>query len=471
MTETEAPPPPASEQGPPAEIKPVRSRVLSAAAWMTAGHSLGQIIRLGSSVVLTRLLFPDVYGLMEIVYVFYTGLNLFSDLGLQPNIVQSKRGEDPKFLNTAWTVQIIRGVILTVASALIAWPVATYYRQPDLALLIPAVGVTALFEGLVSTSLFVAARKVNLRIVVLTEVGVQGLIVVAQVAFALVWPSAWALVVGAWVGALAKAFVSHVFIPSHRHRLAWDREAVRELLRFGSWILGSTALNFVWMQGDRVILGRLLTLTELGVYGIALRLRSAVLSLQMGLIRSVVMPVLAEKNRAFAEDDPERLPQLSFLYYKARLRTDALLVTGTGVMVGFGDMLIRILYTEPYHLAGPILQVLSLQLAMSVAAGSGEAILVALGQTRFYFMQSVARSLVVVLGVPLGWWLFEFWGVVWAMALIEVPSIAILLRELGRSKVLNVRRELLSVVFFAAGILLGWLMKLGVQLAWDAMKG
>jgi hypothetical protein len=61
--------------------------------------------------ILTRLLFPEAFGLMALVQVFMGGLQMFSDLGVNMSIIQSKRGEDPDFLNTAWTFQILRGLI------------------------------------------------------------------------------------------------------------------------------------------------------------------------------------------------------------------------------------------------------------------------------------------------------------------------------------------------------------------------
>ena len=62
--------------------------------------------------MLTRLLFPEAFGLMALIQTFMIGLAMFSDLGIGPAIIQSDRGEDPDFLNTAWVMQILRGICL-----------------------------------------------------------------------------------------------------------------------------------------------------------------------------------------------------------------------------------------------------------------------------------------------------------------------------------------------------------------------
>ncbi len=69
---------------------------------------------------MARLLMPEIFGVMLIATTVSVVLHLLSDVGLRQNIVQSPRGDDPVFLNTAWTVQILRGVVLFASTLLIA---------------------------------------------------------------------------------------------------------------------------------------------------------------------------------------------------------------------------------------------------------------------------------------------------------------------------------------------------------------
>lgn len=446
-----------------AEPAPMKKRVLKATGWTTLGHGLVQIIRLGSSLILTRLLLPEVYGLMELVYVFYTGLVMFSDLGLEANIIQSRRGDETRFLNTAWTIQVLRGGLLFAASLLFAQPVAGFYNQPELVYLISAIGVTALIDGFYSTAIFTESRRLNIGSVVRLEVAMQLIVVGVQVMVALIWPSVWSLVIGGWTGSLAKLIGSHYFLRSHRHRLDWEPAAARELFNFGGWIFLSTALSFLSTQGDRLILGRLLTMTDLGVYAIATRLRYAVQALHSRLVRAVLLPVIAEKDRELGVDNPLRFAELSALYYRARLRLDAVFVTGAGVLMSFGYTLISILYADEYHAAGRILQVLSIEIGMNAALWSTEAILTGIGETKHYFVRSLGRAIFVLVSIPLGWFLFGFWGVVWAVALTEVPTMFIYGRELYIRGLLNPAREALAIVFFLVGILMGFLIDLMIR--------
>ena len=141
----------------------LKSRVYQGSLWTLIGYGSSQVLRLGGNLLLTRLLTPEAFGLMALVQTFLSGLQMFSDFGIFPNIVQSPRGEDPKFLNTAWTIQAIRGVILMIGAFLIAVPAAQIYREPLLMQLLPISGLTALIGGLASTKLATANRRLALQ--------------------------------------------------------------------------------------------------------------------------------------------------------------------------------------------------------------------------------------------------------------------------------------------------------------------
>src|SRR5437763_480806 len=105
---------------PPSDHLSLKRRVLTASSWTLVGFGASQAIRFGSNLFLTRLLAPDIFGVVAIAIIISIGLEMFSDLGLRPNIIQSKRGDDPDFLNTAWVVQILRGLVLWIGALLIA---------------------------------------------------------------------------------------------------------------------------------------------------------------------------------------------------------------------------------------------------------------------------------------------------------------------------------------------------------------
>src|SRR5215208_1678385 len=167
----------------------LRSRTIRGTLWTTGGYGISLALRLGINLVLTRLLAPPMFGVMSLVNIFIQGLQGFSDVGIGPAIIQSKRGDDREFLNTAWTIQVLRGFALGGISALIAWPVAKLYGDWQLLWLMPLAGSTAVLAGFNSTSVFTLNRHLDVaKLTVLNLVGqVAGAVV--MIGWALKWPS------------------------------------------------------------------------------------------------------------------------------------------------------------------------------------------------------------------------------------------------------------------------------------------
>src|SRR6185295_9921643 len=130
-----------------ARVMSLKTQVLRGSAWTFAGYAGNQLVRLASSLILTRLLFPESFGVMSIVWAVMYGLDMLSDVGLGPAIIRDKRGEEPDFLNTAWTVQAMRGGILWAGSCVLAYPAALFYAEPSLAQLLPFGGLTSFIAG------------------------------------------------------------------------------------------------------------------------------------------------------------------------------------------------------------------------------------------------------------------------------------------------------------------------------------
>ena len=127
-----------------------RAALLTATAWVTVQHGVQQALRLGTNVVLARLLAPELLGTMLLINTLRTGGELLSDVGIGQSIVSDERGRDPKFFNTAWTIQIIRGALLFAVALLITRPLAELYDSPQLTVLLPVAALDFLISGFTS---------------------------------------------------------------------------------------------------------------------------------------------------------------------------------------------------------------------------------------------------------------------------------------------------------------------------------
>jgi O-antigen/teichoic acid export membrane protein len=465
---------PGADQATPTPPKQtVKALAMRGSAWAMGGNLTQQFIRLASNLLLTRLLLPEAFGLMTIVNVVLIGLQMFSDIGIGPSIIQHKRGEDPAFYNTAWTIQIIRGFVLTLAAVCIVTP-AVYligslmasdapgsaqpvYADPLLIPLICVGSLTALISGFNSTRLFTVNRKMVIGRLTVLEVGVQVMGVVAMASWAWYYQSVWALVGGGLVQSWLKMLLSHTILPGENNRLHFEREAFDDLIRFGRWIFLSTAALFVAAQGDRLLLGFYISKTVLGVYSIAYFLSEALAQMIEFVSRRVFLPAFSH----VARDNPDRLRTN---YYRVRLRLDALTLPAAGGLMILGSDVVNLLYPDKYAAAGWMLEILAIRVALACTLPAAVSCLLAIGDSKSVFAGNLGKTVALLTGIPLGWHLGGLQGVIWAIALSELGSLPILWWRMARHGLLSPAREALAVSFVALGIGAGWLVS--CLLAW-----
>jgi len=380
-----------------------RQRALRASGWVLGAMPAGMILQLVRNLILTRLLAPEVFGLMVLVTLVMQGLQQFSDLGIGPAIIQHPRGDDPRFLKTAWTLSILRGLGLWLMCCVLAWPAAVFYDEPALLLLLPAAGFSPVIGGFGTTAgTTLARRMIRGKLTVLGFANqIIGFVVVVVLA---VWlRNVWALVLGSLLSGLISVVMGHLFLPGISHRFHWEPRIIRELTRFGGWIFLSTLLGFFAMHVDRMVLGKLVPMDVLGVYGIAMIVASQAGAITRTITQNVLFPVMAEKHRTSTENLQRHLDQARGLVLQAAmLLTFGVMAISPGFFMG--------LYDSRYHAAAWISQCLVVAGWFGILEFTGSRILLALGDSRALFIGNVLNLLVTVPAVLLGYYWFGIEG-------------------------------------------------------------
>lgn len=343
-------------------------------------------LRLASNLVLTRLLFPEAFGLMALVMVVLVGVAMFSDIGTTSAIIQNKRGEDPAFLNTAWSMQVLRGIFLWLVICLLASPMANFYEEPLLAAILPVAGLTALIDGFRSTRSEVLTRHMKLgRLTALALTSqVLNLVVLAILAWQM--QSVWALVIGNLSASVLTVVLSHTALPGERNRFFIEREAFLTLFRYGRYIFLATIAGFLVSQGDRAILGKYISLTDLGIYNIAYFLASVPGLLGNVVSNRILFPLYAQRPTWENPDNRQKVARARFL-------VSGVLFFGSAILGLTGVRLIELLYDPRYHGAGPTLVLIVLGALPGIIVQSYISLILAAGQSGRYAVVSTTRAI------------------------------------------------------------------------------
>lgn len=385
----------------------LRKRAIRGSIWWTLVFPIHKSITLITSVILARLLSPEIFGIMALVDVILRGIKMFTETGIRTSIVQNKRS-DPDFLNTAWTIQAARGLGIWIVASLLAWPMARFYDQPLLVAVIPFAAFSSVLEGFRSTSLLTLNRHLHEAPRAIISTIDTVLTRITMVIVALVWPSVWALPIGGLTGNLFVLIASYFIIPGYRNCLRWEREAAHSLIHFGKWVFLGTILVFFSGSIDKLLMGKLPleqldTIAVLGVYAIANRFASIPSDLITGGIGNVLLPAMSETARNDSLQFGQRLQ---------RIRKPILWVTLTGCLgvVIVAPALFEYFFDERYSAAQWMTPILAFTVWFQIMTQITASAIMALGHPKPLAFSSGITLVASVIASLIGFYLFQLPG-------------------------------------------------------------
>lgn len=431
----------------------LEQRALKGSLWTFFGFGAAQALRLISNLIMTRFLAPEVFGLMGIIAIVTVGLAMFSDVGIMPALIQHPRRQEPAFLQTAWSIQILRGLFMCLGTCLLAWPVSLYYDEKSLVWMIPFAGLNAVVSGFDSVALATLNRSLSLGRITLIEITSQLSAIVVQIAWAWISPSIVALLVGGLIGVFTRTLLSHVALKDLNtnitHRWHIDPTAKKELLNFGKWIFASTAITFLLVQGDRFILSSLVPLGMLGLYYQAAQLSGAVTQVMGQLSGKVIFPLYAhyvtDLQQQSVQDDAIRL-QSRIAWARSKLLIPFLIIPA--FLFIFGNEIVAVLYSKTYAQAGWMLQLLSLGVMAQVIIATLDPIVLAHGKSFEHMKMLLIRSVLIIVGMLVGWFCFGgLKGLLLGLALAHALSFVPLVLAIRPYKIWKPQLDLALLIY------------------------
>ena len=244
------------------------------------------------------------------------------------------------------------------------------------------------------------------------DIGIAIVSLIAHVTIALITPTVWALVLGSVITGAVTLISSFLFIPGLRHRFVIDPECARQLLRFGKWVFLSSIVYFFAMNFDRLYFAKQISLSQLGVYGIARSLADMVTLFVARASSFVLYPSVAAAGLA-PVDLRKRL---------LRGRRTLLLgaAVGMGGFLAVSEIIVRLLYDARYSEAAWILPVLCVGVWFGILTSTNDSILMGLARPAYPALSNAAKLITYVVGVPLA---FVFYGFTARVAVIAFGEI------------------------------------------------
>lgn len=384
-------------------------RAIHSGFWAAAVRVGDQLLRVARTIVLARLLAPEDFGLFGIALLALSILEVFSQTGFEAALIQKKEDIEP-YLDTAWSVQVIRGALLALLLAVAAPYVSLFFATPEATGLVRALAVAAALRGLANIGVVYFQKELEFQKQFVYQLSGTIVDLAVAVAAALVLRNAWALVFGLLGGVLARVIASYVIHP-YRPRPALAPVQARELYSFGKWILTNNILFFASTQGDRILVGKVLGAEALGLYGLASQLANMPATEVTNVVSQVAFPTYSK-----LQSDLRRLRRTYLKVLQVTVLASAPL--GGWILVLAGD-LTRLILGDPWLAMVPAMQVLALAgIVRSVLATPGP-MFKGLGRPDLQTKGQLARlGLLAVSIYPLAIW----WGIVGVSASVLLSN-------------------------------------------------
>ncbi len=369
--------------------KSLSQRVVHAGFWASALKITTRLFGLARTIVLARLLAPNDFGLYGIALLSLSALETFSKTGFDQALIQKK--EDIKsYLDTAWTIQVIRGLLLASILILGAPLVGSFFGEPRAVLLVRVLGVAVLLKSLQNIGIVYFKKGLEFHKQFIYEFGGTFADLAVAIPAAFILRSVWALVFGLLAGNLVQLVVSY-FIHSYRPRLRLEGTKAKELYTFGRWILGSSVVVFLATQGDDVFLGKVLGATALGFYQMAFHFSNLMATEITHVTSQVTFPAYSKLQ--------DKIPKLREGFLRTVEATTSLTLPLTAGIFILAPDFVRLFLGEKWMPMVPALRILSISgLMRSIAATAGP-IFRAVGRPNIPFWINLMRAIVIVISI------------------------------------------------------------------------
>ena len=385
-------------------------RVVRGGVWVFALRITERGFGLIRLVILARILAPHDFGLMGIALLTMASLETFSQTGFQQALIQKKNNTEA-YLDAAWTVLVLRGLLLFAILFFIAPYAAIFFKAPQAKTIIQVIGFSVLLQPFTNIGVIYFRKELQFNKQFLYQLSGTLADFIVAVAAVLVLRSVWALVFGLLAGNVARLIASYLIHP-HRPHFSRDLGKAKELFRFGKWILGSSILIFLITQGDDIFVGKLLGATMLGFYQVAYIISNMPATEITHVISQVTFPAYSKLQ--------DKLPSLRKAYLKTLQFTAFISIPLAGGIFILAPGFTRTFLGETWMSMVPAIQVLCVFGATRSIGATFGPLFQAVGRPR------ILTELAIIQLILLGILIYPFtliWGIVGTSVAIVIPNL------------------------------------------------
>lgn len=401
------------------------NKLFSAYFWELGGRIGNQLVSFTLGIFLARILSPVEYGLIGMAMVFISLSSIFVSLGLSSALIQKNDASEVHY-SSSFYVNVASASLLMVGLIFSAPLIASFFREPQITLIAQILSVNLLISSLSVVAQVKLEKELNFRVI--SKIGVSSSIISGVIALYLAWIGfgVWSLVVQVLLSNIIRTTLINLS-SKWKPKLTFQLSALKELWEYSFNLFISGLINTVYQQLDSLIIARIFSPVDLGLYSRAKSLNSFVIKYTSESIGKVTFPAMTKLN-----NEKEKMVNLGF-------KTEsivALLSFGLlGLLYVTAEPVFLLLLGEKWKEAIPIYKILCLSgFAYPISAATLN-LLKASGDSKTFLRLEVYKKVIGIIGLTIG---FSFGLKGFLISLIASGLLSTLLNMYFTSKSLQI---------------------------------
>lgn len=367
-------------------------QALKGVSWMSFSRVASRILSFIKIAFLARILTPSQFGIFGIASIVLSFLEIITETGINIILIQAKK-DIKEYINSAWVVSIIRGIIICLVIIITSPIIASFFQTPEALGILLLISLVPLIRGFINPAVIQFRKELNFAYEFWLRTSVFFIDALVTMIIAFFTQSVYSLAIGLIIGSLAEAIISFALIkPTPKLRL--DANYLKEIIHKGKWITTYGIFNYLAENMDNIFVGKILGSASLGIYQMAYKLSILPISEVSDVVSQVVFPVYSK-----IENDTSRLLKA---YFKTILLT-VLLAFIIGIIIfTLTEEIILIILGPNWISAVAVLKILSVYGIFRTISGPSSALFLAKGKQNYVTIMNFVRfSSIVITIFPL----------------------------------------------------------------------
>lgn len=300
--------------------------------------------------ILARLLVPEQFGIFGIAALALALLEILTETGINVFFIQ-REGKIEEYIDTAWFVSILRGILISLLIVLTASPVSLFFNSPDSYKLLLLIGTVPFLRGFINPAIVKFQKELQFNKEFFLRFSIFSFDATVAILIAFFTRSAVSLVWGLIAGVLLEIFLSHWLIEP-RPKFVFEYPKVKRVVGRGKWVTIYSVFNYIFENGDDIVVGRLLNTFSLGLYQVAYKISTLPITEIANVFVKVSFPIYTKISG--------HTKRLKKAYLKTMLAISLLVIPLGLIIFLFPEVIIKVILGNKWLDAAPVLRILAI---------------------------------------------------------------------------------------------------------------